>query len=410
MSELGLGQGFGVELEYMVVDIESLDIRPVVDQLIELEVGSIVNEVEGRDIGWSNELALHVLELKNLDPTFPFERLISGFNSEIEKINQHLQKHLNCQLLPSAMHPWMIPEKESRLWPHGNRQIYEKFHEVFGCSGHGWTNLQSVHMNFSFATNDEFRRLHRAVRLILPLIPAFSASSPFWEGRRGPDFDTRLYVYLNNQTRIPEIMGAAIPDDVSSINEYKEHVLEPMYRAISPYDPKGILQHEWLNSRAAIPKFNYGCLEVRLMDIQECPEQDISLVWFFRNLVNQLLSQTWTSEQEQAAIDSYLLKDLLETAATSASRAVFKSHQWLSQFGIDAEILSARELGQELLGRIGGSESEAVFSKGVGEILRSGTLAERLVRVTGSLVSPVTLRPIYQKLAECLRNGTRFDA
>jgi gamma-glutamyl:cysteine ligase YbdK (ATP-grasp superfamily) len=410
MSELGLGQGFGVELEYMVVDIESLDIRPVVDQLIELEVGSIVNEVEDRDIGWSNELALHVLELKNLDPTFSFERLTSGFNSEIAKINQHLQKNWNCQLLPSSMHPWMIPEKESRLWPHGNRQIYEKFHEVFGCSGHGWTNLQSVHMNFSFSTDDEFRRLHRAVRLILPLIPAFSASSPFWEGRRGPDLDTRLYVYLNNQTRIPEIMGTAIPDDVSSINEYKEHVLEPMYRAISPYDPKGILQHEWLNSRAAIPKFNYGCLEVRLMDIQECPEQDISLVWFFRNLVNQLLSQAWTSEQEQAAIDSYLLKDLLETAATSANRAVFKSRKWLSQFGIDAEILSARELGQELLGRMGGSESEAVFSRGVGAILRSGTLAERLVRATGSLVTPVTLRPIYQKLAACLRNGTRFDA
>lgn len=410
MSELGLGQGFGVELEYMVVDRDSLDIRPVVDRLIELEVGSIVNEVEGRDIGWSNELALHVLELKNLDPTFPFERLISSFNTEIEKINQHLQKHLNCQLLPSSMHPWMIPEKESRLWPHGNRQIYEKFHEVFGCSGHGWTNLQSVHMNFSFSTSDEFRKLHRALRLILPLIPSLSASSPFWEGRRGPDYDTRLYVYLNNQTRIPEIVGAAIPDDVSSIDEYKEHVLEPMYRAISPYDPKGILQHEWLNSRAAIPKFNYGCLEVRLMDIQECPEQDIALVWLFRRLVDQLLSQKWTSEQEQAAIDSYLLKDLLETAATSASRAVFKSHQWLSQFGIDAEILSARELGHELLGRIGGSKSEVLFSNGVREILRSGTLAERLVRVTGSLVTPATLRPVYQKLAECLRSGTRFDA
>lgn len=413
---LNLGEGFGLELEYMVVDLDTLDVRPIVDQLIQRENGQLVNEIEGRDVGWSNELALHVIELKNLDPTFPWAQFRPGFRQEVEKINAHLERTFHCQLLPTAMHPWMNPQTDSELWPHGNQVVYRKYNEIFGCSGHGWTNLQSAHLNFSFADEGEFRRLHRALRLTLPLIPVVAASSPFWEGKRGPDLDTRLHVYFNNQKKIPEIMGVGIPEDVFSPEEYENAILKPMYRAIAPYDPQGILQHEWLNSRAVIPKFKYGCLEVRLMDIQECPEQDISLAAFFRRLVEKLISETWTEESQQGAVDSLSLRDLLISAIHYGGQAVFSSPIFLQQFGLRSEKMMGHELIEYLVGQLsdpssplGGTSNLREDFQGVKHVLDQGTLAERLIRANGPRVSRASLLPLYQELAKCLKKGVAFS-
>ena len=59
---------FGVELEYMIVDRTSLDVSPVADRVLEAAAGEIVGDVELGEISWSNELALHVIELKTSQP------------------------------------------------------------------------------------------------------------------------------------------------------------------------------------------------------------------------------------------------------------------------------------------------------------------------------------------------------
>ena len=81
-------------------------------------------------------------------------------------------------LLPTAMHPWMDPHTETLLWPHGNRDIYHTYNRIFNCQGHGWSNLQSVHVNLAFKGDEEFGRLHGAIRLLLPLLPALAITSP----------------------------------------------------------------------------------------------------------------------------------------------------------------------------------------------------------------------------------------
>ena len=57
---------FGVELEYMIVDRETLNVRPVCDELLKTVCGRYEAEIQpdGDDspIAWSNELALHVVE------------------------------------------------------------------------------------------------------------------------------------------------------------------------------------------------------------------------------------------------------------------------------------------------------------------------------------------------------------
>ena len=51
---LRLFEGFGLELEYMLVRDDSLDVLPVVDQVILAVAGDYIDEVERGDLAWSN--------------------------------------------------------------------------------------------------------------------------------------------------------------------------------------------------------------------------------------------------------------------------------------------------------------------------------------------------------------------
>ena len=115
-------------------------------------------------------------------------------------------------LMPTAMHPWMDPEKDLKLWPHGLRTVYETFDRIFGCKGHGWANLQSAHLNLPFAGDEEFARLHTAVRFLLPILPGLAASSPIVDGERNGILDNRLVAYRGNCARIPSITGDVVPE------------------------------------------------------------------------------------------------------------------------------------------------------------------------------------------------------
>ncbi len=122
---------------------------------------------------------------------------------------------MNAKLLPGAMHPWMDPYKETKLWLHDSKEIYDTYDRIFNCQGHGWSNLQSMHINLPFADDREFKLLHSAIRTILPILPAMSASSPIVDGEITGLMDTRLEVYRRNAERIPSITGLIVPEAVS---------------------------------------------------------------------------------------------------------------------------------------------------------------------------------------------------
>lgn len=45
----------------------------------------------------------------------------------------------------------------------------------------------------------------------------------------------------------------------------------------SPHDPAGVLRHEWANSRGCIARFTRNAIEIRVLDVQECPAADLSI-------------------------------------------------------------------------------------------------------------------------------------
>ena len=105
----------GIELEYMIVDRESLAVCPIANTVLRDDEGLVHSDIDRGETGWSNEVVLHVVELKNPRPAPDLTRLLPAFEADIAELNRVLATH-HAQLMPGAMHPWMDPESETRLF------------------------------------------------------------------------------------------------------------------------------------------------------------------------------------------------------------------------------------------------------------------------------------------------------
>lgn len=413
----GLLEAWGVEIEYVIADAETLDVRPICDRLLERVAGAPVAEVERGAIAWSNELTLHVLELKTNGPAPALEGLAAAFQESVGDANRHLAE-LGARLLPGGMHPWMDPGTETRLWPHEYNEVYRTFDRIFGCSGHGWANLQSTHLNLPFSGDEEFARLHAAVRLVLPLVPAFAASSPFVEGRRGPALDTRLAMYRGNARRVPSVTGSVVPEAVFSRAEYERVVLGRIYGDLAELDPEGVLRHEWVNARGAIARFDRGTVEIRLIDAQECPSADLAVAAAVAALVRMLAAGRGAERDARADPDEAALARLLERTIQAGEEAVLDDPRYLRALGLPGgpRAPTAGAVWRALLERDPPDDPRGEWGAALETILTRGTLARRLLRATGAdgtaearPVPAAELRAVYRDLASCLEAGAPFE-
>ena len=402
---LHLFSGVGLELEYMIVDSRTLEVLPIADQLLAAQARKIVNEVEVGPLRWSNELVMHVLELKTNGPAASTEGLSETFQQGVAQVNALLEES-GGRLLPTAMHPWFDPQTQTRLWPHDNSAIYDAYNRIFGCRGHGWSNLQSAHINLPFCGDDEFGRLHAAVRLVLPLLPALAASSPVVDGRLSGFLDTRLQLYRSNQRAIPQITGQVIPEPAFSAKDYQKKILQPIYQAIARHDPEGLLQEEWLNSRGAIARFERNTIEIRVLDLQECPAADVAIADMIIRLLQSLVDQRWSDYADQCRFDETGLANLYNRVVIKGERVLIEDSAYLDLFGYPGLSATVAELWQHLADSLYGS----ALAEPLQLILEQGSLARRLLRALGSDPSKGRQRELWTELADCLAEGRMFDA
>lgn len=394
----------------MIVDRNTFDIKPITDKLLFEIAGAYVNEVARGEIAWSNELVLHVVELKTNGPARNLTDLHHRFQNEVREINKILKSHDAC-LMPGAMHPWMDPDSEMKLWPHEYNPIYEAYNRIFDCRGHGWANLQSTHINLPFSNDAEFAKLHAAIRLVLPILPGIAASSPIAELKKQAQSDYRLEVYRSNSKRIPSVTGFVIPEAVFSEQEYNEQIFQRMYRDISPFDPNNILQDEWLNSRGAIARFDRGSIEIRVLDIQECPAADLAIVRIITDLLKLMVNERWCSLEEQKSWNEENLFRIFMSVVEQAERTVIERKDYLALFGLKAtdevDVSSIwRQIFEELY------EDEQVKADPVlgylDKMIAHGTLS---TRISGELSADFTKQDvsiICRRLCSCLEEGKLF--
>lgn len=401
-TTLGLFEAVGIELEYMIVSADTLDVQPLADKLLAEVGGGFELEVEVGEVAWSNELALHVIEMKTNGPAADLRGLGRRFNESARHM-QRLLEPMGARLMPTGMHPWMDPARELRLWPHENDVIYRTFDRIFDCSGHGWANLQSMHINLPFDGDDEFGRLHAAVRAVLPILPALAASSPFAEGARTGTLDTRMEVYRHNADRLPLVGGMVVPEPVFTRAAYME-LLDGIYQDLAPVDPDGILRHEWVNARGAIARFEREAIEIRVLDTQECASADIAIAGAVTAAVRCLVEETYASAATLRAWPTKSLADLFLRAIARGGEARIFNDEYLELFGWDGGTpCTMSALWRHIVDRqVAGEPGASEWTEPLRVILDQGCLARRILRATGERGGRERLAEVYRQLCDCL--------
>ena len=409
-EKLRLHEGIGIELELAIVDRATLDVRPIADRVLFAASGDQSGDHANGRISWSNELVRHVLELKTTAPERNLSGVARAFQANVRELDQRLAPHA-ARLMPTGMHPWMDPRRETELWPFEYAEVYRAFHGLFDCHRHGWANLQSVHLNLSFGDDQEFGRLHAAARLVLPLVPALAASSPVMEGRVTGCLDQRLEVYRTNSERVPHMAGAVIPEPVFDGDSYRREILAPLSAAVAELEPAGILEGEWLNSRGAIARFDRDALELRLSDTQECPRADVSVAWALACVIRALCEERWSTTAEQRAFATGPLAALLREAIRQGPAARVNDAAY-------ARALGWRRGGPPTLGELWDSLVHAVVAthpdtdeellRPLQTITRRGTLSQRILAALGPSPSRARLQAVYADLCACLEEGRLF--
>ncbi len=391
-----LFEGFGVEIEWTIADSDTLLPKPLAQVLLgEARADRAFERPRGL-ARWSGELARHLVEVAAWSPKL--EGLGAFFEAEAAAMNDALAPHGAC-LLGGGLHPLFDPNR-AELWPVDASRTLRAWDAVFGCRGHAWVNLQSVHLELPFSGDEELARLHAATRLVLPLVPALAASSPFVDGRRSPFLDTRIDFFRQKHARVPQVVGRIVPEPITSRAGYEARILRPMYAAVAPADPDGLLRDVKLDGRGAVARFDRDVMQIRLIDAQETPRADVAvcaaLAAVIRALADGRLPGSYPVEGSTER-----LAYLLELATRDGERAVLDDAAYLRAFGLRRDRVTFGQLWAHLVERCSPARDHA---EPLAVILRQGPLARRMLTHVGS-VDRARLEGLCRELASCLRDG-----
>jgi carboxylate-amine ligase len=396
---------YGIELEYMLVYNNTFKAAPIVDELLSAKAGEQASDVENGAIAWSNELVAHVVELKTNGPSDNLDALSDLFHKNVLEINAIL-KPLQAHLLPTAAHPLLNPLRDTELWKHSYSEVYELYNRIFNCKGHGWSNVQSTHINLPFYDDKEFEKLHAAIRVILPLIPGLCASSPILEGKNTGFKDARLEYYKTNQKEIPELTGLVIPERVFTKVDYYATIFEPIKKAIKPHNTNNILDHHFLNSRGAIARFDRNAIEIRLVDIQESPKADMAICVLIIEVLKLLVNKKLAPIQQQKKWLKQELFNVLNPIIKDAENYHISNLDYLNLFLIH-ETVSVKNLWKHLYG-LAKDQIHETHHESIETILNEGTLATRILNAVGTDFTEAKIKNVYSRLADCLQKNTVF--
>ncbi|APG59593.1 glutamate-cysteine ligase family protein [Christiangramia salexigens] len=396
---------YGIELEYMLVHKPDLKVHPMVDKLLTAKNGELTSDVENGKIEWSNEIVNHVVEIKTNGPTGDLEQLDQLFYENIKEINKILTQFDTC-LLPTATHPFMDPFTETELWKHDHNKIYDLYNRIFDCNGHGWSNLQSMHINLPFANDAEFEKLHAAIRILLPIIPGLAASSPVMDRKFTGLKDTRLQYYKTNQKEVPEMTGKVIPEQVFNKKDYHKKIFEPINKAIKAFDDEKILDHHFLNSRGAIARFDRNAIEIRIIDIQENPSSDIAIATLIVEVLKLLVSEELVSLKDQKSWHEDKLFKIFNDVIKDAENTLITDHAYLAIFDLDRDA-DVKKIWKTLYEKVKSNLCEN-HRNHIEFLLQHGSLSTRILKGLRSDFSHANILKVYSRLAECLQNNRMF--
>lgn len=264
-------------------------------------------------------------------------------------------------------------------------------------------------MNLPFADDAEFARLHAAVRLLLPILPALAASSPIVQRKLGPWRDMRMQMVRGHCQQVPFLTGDMIPEPVFDEATYRREIFAGLKSAIADHDTQGVFDANFLNARGAIARFDRGSVEIRVMDVQEHPAMDIAICVAAIAVLKLLVAERWQPLTKQREVPTAPLSQLLDRVSADAEATVIDDPFYLQQFGISDASISAGDLWRRLIDK--GIEHEPMVGEVHRElktILQHGCLGSRIARAVGDDLRQERLAEVYRVLSDCLTEGRAF--
>jgi gamma-glutamyl:cysteine ligase YbdK (ATP-grasp superfamily) len=201
-----------------------------------------------------------------------------------------------------------------------------------------------------------------------------------------------------------------IPELVADRGEYEKRILAPIYEDLAPFDPAGVLRHEWANARGAIARFDRNTIEIRVIDVQECPLADLAVVAAIVAVVRALTLSDSTSPEAQRELTTEALAEVLLQTIRYADGALIEDPNYLDVLGVDTnrEHL-ARDVWAELIER-SGQHDLSEWSDVLETIVGEGCLARRILRRLGDHPTRDRIHSVYDELCNCLVAGETFHA
>jgi len=264
-------------------------VLPISDKIIKATCGKTVNFIEMPNFSFGKEMQLHVMEIKANQPFNTPAEFEETMQNAVNTLNAIVEKH-GAMLLGTGMHP-ILDLRDTAIWPHYHKKIYQQYGKIFNINQHGWLNIQSFHLNLPYQREVDAIQIHNHLANLCAYLPAVAASSPIYEGKVGEDTDNRLQFYKINQKEIPSISADVVPEYISSFNQYKQNIIgKYSYDLAKLGAEKALLQKEWVNSRGVILRFDRCAIEVRVMDEQECIKSDVAMACFVRSALKGLIA------------------------------------------------------------------------------------------------------------------------
>jgi hypothetical protein len=217
-------------------------------------------------------------------------------------------------------------------------------------------------------------------------------------------------VYRGNARRVPSVSGRVIPERVFTRDEYEGVLLARVYRDLEPHDPEGILRFEWVNARGAIARFDRDAIEIRVLDVQECPRADLAVAAAVIAVLRGLVEERLSSATEQRRWHEDELVPLLDETIRDGDRAILRDPDYLSALGVEASApCTAGEVWRHLIDSA--SREDPVLPAFLPElniILDQGCLSRRITTRLGASFDRGVLAAVYEDLCDCLHRGRMF--
>jgi carboxylate-amine ligase len=195
-----------------------------------------------------------------------------------------------------------------------------------------------------------------------------------------------------------------IPECVYSEEEYYEKIFAPIIRDFRKYDNENIMEHHFLNSRGAIARFDRGAIEIRVMDIQECPLADLAIVSAITALLRKIIDTKISTEKFQKEWSEDRLLKIFKDVVKDGENTVIEDAEYLKAFGLNGDKISVSGLWKKLYEDIKLDMPENMSHEFV-ELLKKGTLSTRIINNLQNDISSENILSVYSQISNCLQNN-----